>query len=63
MFQLVSTIKQVVLEKAVMVKLFVLFALLVPVLARDRTLILLDNWAIRETHSTYFRLLKGKALF
>lgn len=29
-------------------------------LAGKRTLILVDNWAIRETHSTFFRSLRGK---
>ena len=27
--------------------------------AGDRTLVLLDNWAVRETHSTFFKSLKG----
>lgn len=27
-----------------------------------RTLVLVDNWSVRETHSTYFRELRGKNL-
>ena len=30
--------------------------------AGKRTLVLVDNWSIRETHSTYFRTLRGKCI-
>ena len=30
------------------------------VLASKRTLVLVDNWSIRETHSVYFRTLRGE---
>ena len=29
------------------------------VLCSKRTLVLVDNWAVRETHSTYFKELRG----
>ena len=28
--------------------------------ANKRTLVLLDNWTIRETHSIFFKTLRGK---
>jgi len=28
--------------------------------ANKKTLVLLDNWTIRETHSIYFKSLRGK---
>jgi len=30
--------------------------------ANKRTLVLLDNWTIRETHSIFFRTLRGKTI-
>ena len=41
-------------------ELVVLLTLLSCAFSLDRTLVLLDNWAIRETHSTFFKSLKGK---
>ena len=35
------------------------FALIVAVEAGGRTLVLVDNWSIRETHSSFFRSLRG----
>ena len=29
--------------------------------ANKKTLVLVDNWAVRETHSIYFRSLRGKS--
>jgi oligosaccharyltransferase complex subunit beta len=37
-----------------------LFAFISVCYANERTLVLLDNWSTRETHSTYFRILKDK---
>ena len=40
-----------------------ILAYIASALAGDRTLILLDNWGIRETHSQYFKFLKGKCIY
>ena len=41
-----------------------LFLALIPAvcLANKKTLVLLDNWSLRETHSIFFRSLRGKHL-
>ena len=40
-----------------------LSVLLAVVFANKKTLVLVDNWSMRETHSIYFRALRGKMFF